>query len=116
MAPLLEYFIVFYAPEALGNTRINLGIVLLCPDGKASVRFVSDWKRIQDLQPDSDIEMVRAICNDIEKQIKNQNAHEIVRIMEDSFSNEIQLSERMQCQTNDQVEVMNGLAVRYLHA
>ncbi len=68
MVQHLQYFVVFYSPEAVGNIQINLGVVLINPDSKLiDARFVNDWGKVRLLRPDADIGLLRGICLDIEK-------------------------------------------------
>lgn len=111
----LQYFVIYYSPAGVfGSARINLGVVLLAQDA-SDVRFIDDWGRVQSLQPDADIELFQAMCREIEERIKHGNADEMIRVIEDSFSNMIQVSERMECQADDPVRAMNDLASEYLH-
>ncbi|MGA8762073.1 MAG: DUF3037 domain-containing protein [Candidatus Sulfotelmatobacter sp.] len=112
----LQYFVVYYFPGIVGSARINLGVVLVTPDEKMShVRFIDDWERVKSLEPDTDIELFRAICSDIEERIKHGGAKEMIRVMEDTFSNVIQVSDRMEYEADDPVRAMNDLASKYLH-
>jgi hypothetical protein len=115
MAQRFQYLVIYYSPDIVRSARINLGVILLTPTAKTpAVRFISDWQRIQSLHLDGDIEVVQAICRDIEHQVKRGDAEEIVRVMEDSFSNAIQVSARLDCESVDPDEAMNTLASLYL--
>jgi hypothetical protein len=115
MAQHFQYLVIYYSPDTLRGAKINLGLILLAAVAEeTAVRFISDWQRIHSLHPDGDIEVVKAICRDIEQQVKRGDAAEIVRMMEDSFSNTIQVSARMDCVGRDPDEAMNTLTVLYL--
>lgn len=114
MTQQLQYFVIYYSPRVFESARVNLGVVLLAQDA-SDVRFIDDWGRVQRLHPDADVELFQAMCREIEERIKHGNADEMIRVMEDSFSNMIQVSERMECQADDPVRAMNDLAAEYLH-
>ncbi|HEY2392250.1 MAG TPA: DUF3037 domain-containing protein, partial [Candidatus Angelobacter sp.] len=38
-----RFFVLRYAPDAVKNEFINIGLVLLPPAGGAQVRFTRDW-------------------------------------------------------------------------
>jgi len=45
MTPKLQcqFFVLRYAPDAIKNEFVNIGLVLLPPGGAAEVRFTHDW-------------------------------------------------------------------------
>jgi hypothetical protein len=114
MTQRLQYFVIFYSPEIVKNVRINLGLVVLAPDPKATcVCFVSDWDKVRHVWPDAEIELLRATCCEIEARIKAGD-EEIIRVMEDSFSNVIQVSDRMDYFADDPIRAMDELAEVHL--
>ena len=116
MVQHLQYFVVSYSPEAIGNVQINLGVVLIAPDAKLiDARFVDDWGKVRLLRPRADIGLLRAICLDIQERIKHGDAEEIIRIMEDSFSNTIRVSERMEYDSDNPVRALDELATAHLY-
>jgi hypothetical protein len=110
-----QYLVIYYVPDVLGSARINLGVILFAPNAKTpGVRFISDWRRIQSLHPEGDLNVIQAICRDIEQRVRAGDAEEVVRVMEDSFSNAVQVSARMNCESQDSDQAMNNLAAIYL--
>jgi hypothetical protein len=115
MANCLQYFVIYYSPNALGRGKINLGVVLLDLATKNnSVRFIRNWERVQSFHPDGDIELLQAICREIEERINGGDAENIIRLMEDSFSNDIQISERMEYHGSDVRSTMIDLVTTHL--
>ena len=105
-----------YAPDAVKNEFINVGLVLLPPAGGAQVRFTRDWSRVLCLDPDADVEMLQALENDLRNQLREMNGDRdlILRRIQDSFSNAIQPSEFQACLAASAVDEADELARLYL--
>ena len=105
-----------YAPDAVKNEFINVGLVLLPPAGSAQVRFTRDWSRVLCLDPDADVEMLQALENDLRNQLREMNGDRdlILRRIQDSFSNAIQPSEFQACLAASAVDEADELARLYL--
>ena len=50
-----EFFLVRYAPDAVKNEFVNVGVAVLDSDGFADVRMTRDWRRVRCLDPAADI-------------------------------------------------------------
>ena len=111
-----RFFILRYAPDAVKNEFINVGLVLLPPAGSAQVRFTSDWSRVLCLDPDADMEMLQALESDLRNQLREMNGDRdlILRRIQDSFSNAIQPSEFQACLAESPVTEADELARLYL--
>ncbi len=111
-----RFFILRYAPDAVKNEFINLGLVLLPPAGGAHVRFTRDWSRVLCLDPDADVEMLQALESDLRSQLHEMNGDRdlILRRIQDSFSNTIQPSEFQACLAASPVNEADELARLYL--
>ena len=112
-----RFFILRYAPDAVKNEFINVGLVLLPPAGGAQVRFTSDWSRVLCLDPDADVETLQALESDLRNQLREMNGDRdlILRRIQDSFSNAIQPSEFQAClATSSAVNEADELARLYL--
>jgi hypothetical protein len=48
-----RFFVLRYAPDAVKNEFVNIGLVLLPPAGSAQVRFTRDWSRVLCLDPEA---------------------------------------------------------------
>jgi hypothetical protein len=115
-----EFFLLCYTTDRVTAESVNIGIVLFDPnslaEGFCDARFLDDWERLQSIDPDADIEVLRATANDIQKQLRSTVQREsFLRMMEDSFSNAIWLSPRSECITEDPTLEIESLARRYLH-
>jgi hypothetical protein len=111
-----RFFILRYAPDAVKNEFINVGLVLLPPAGGAQVRFTRDWSRVLCLDPDADMEMLQALESDLRSQLREMNGdHDLIlRRIQDSFSNAIQPSEFQACLAASPVAEADELARLYL--
>lgn len=111
-----RFFVLRYAPDAVKNEFINVGLVLLPPAGGAQVRFTRDWSRVLCLDPDADVEMLQALEADLRNQLREMNGDRdlILRRIQDSFSNAIQPSEFQACLASSAVAEADELARLYL--
>ena len=113
---LLEFFVLRYALEEKGS--INLGVVVMDSSvrgGFCEVRFARDWGKILSFDPDADVELLECLFRDIEENLRSPLQREqMVRTMESSFSNAIQISQRGPCTTGDPTVELAKLAQLYL--
>jgi hypothetical protein len=86
-------------------------------DGFADVRFTRDWRRVRCLDPQADVDMLAALERDIRGQLATTREREVLlRRLEDSFSNVIQLSPAKGCLAEDPVAEIEMMASMYLEA
>lgn len=117
----LEFFLLRYVPDAVKNEFVNIGLVMVEPgangDGFADVRFTRDWRRVRCLDPQADVDMLAALERDIRGQLATTREREVLlRRLEDSFSNVIQLSPAKGCLAEDPVAEIEMMASMYLEA
>ncbi len=117
----LEFFLLRYVPDAVKDEFVNIGVVMTEPgangSGFADVRFTRDWRRVRCLDPEADIEMLEALEREIRSQL--QYAHErgmLLRRLEDSFSNVIQVSSTKGCLAEEPEKEIDILANLYFGA
>jgi Protein of unknown function (DUF3037) len=118
-----EFFLLRYVPDAVKDEFVNVGVVMVEAGvggnkGRfADVRFTRDWRRVRCLDPQADVEMLAALERDIRGQLAE--AHDravLLRRLEDSLSNVIQLSQTKGCLTEDPVREIEAMASIYLEA
>jgi hypothetical protein len=111
-----RFFVLRYAPDAVKNEFVNIGLVLLPPAGGAEVRFTHDWSRVRCLDPEADLEMLQALESDLREKLRVMNGdHEfILRRIQDSFSNALQPSEFQGCLAESPAAEADELARLYL--
>jgi Protein of unknown function (DUF3037) len=111
-----RFLLLRYAPDAVKNEFVNIGLVLLPPAGSAEVRFTRDWSRVLCLDPEADMEVLQALENDLRTQLRQMNGdHDsMLRRIQDSFSNALQPSELQACLAESPTAEADELARLYL--
>jgi len=111
----LQFSVIRYTPNIVAGEFINIGVVLFDPSGGfCGVRFVRDWQQVLVFDPDADIEVLEALGREIEGLFLGGKGEEILKTMEDSFSNAVQLSPGTVCLGNDPEKEIEKLASQYL--
>src|SRR5579863_3908916 len=115
----LEFFLLRYVPDAVKDEFVNIGLVMVEPgangSGFADVRFTRDWRRVRCLDPQADVEMLGALEREIRGQLGGDRAT-LLRRLEDSFSNVIQISQTKGCVAEDPAREIEAIARMYLEA
>jgi hypothetical protein len=109
----MEFLLLQYAPNAVTEEAINIGVLVLNEQG-ADVRFRKDWDLLSRLDPDADLEMLDAIRRDIEMKFHSPEREEMLKTIETSFSNTIRCSSRGQVLCEDPVTEIDRLVRMYL--
>src|SRR5690349_12273145 len=111
-----RFFLLRYAPDAVKNEFVNIGLVLLPPAGSAEVRFTHDWSRVRSLNPQADVEVLEAMETDLRETLREMNGDRefILRRIQDSFSNALQPTEFQGCLAESPTAEADELARLYL--
>lgn len=114
----LEFFLLRYAPDAVKDEFVNIGIVMVEPGanggGFAEARFTRDWRRLLCLDPQADIEMLEALQREVSQQVMGASSHDVLLYqLQDSFSNVIQLSPMKACLAEEPAKEIETLAKLY---
>jgi hypothetical protein len=117
----LEFFLLRYVPDAVKDEFVNIGLVMVEPAangaGYADVRFTHDWRRVRCLDPQADVEMLEALEREIRGQLGQTRDREmLLRRLQDSFSNLVQLSPAKGCLAEEPAKEMDMLARLYFEA
>jgi hypothetical protein len=117
----LEFFLLRYVPDAVKDEFVNIGVVMVESGanggGFAEVRFTRDWRRVRCLDPQADVEMLEALERDVRGQLAStQDRAVLLKRLEDSFSNAIQLSPVKGCLAEDPVTEIETMASIYLES
>ena len=113
----LEYFLVRYTPNALQDSFINIGLVMVGKNDAdfGAVRFLDDWHPILVFDPDADIDLLKAVARDLADQITGKHTRKaIVELMKNSFSNVIRISKPTTCSSRDPEKEFDKLVRLYL--
>ncbi|HEY1937933.1 MAG TPA: DUF3037 domain-containing protein [Candidatus Angelobacter sp.] len=111
-----RFFILRYAPDAVKNEFVNIGLVLLPPADNPQIRFTHDWSRVQCLDPEVDLDVLQALESDLREKLRDMNGDRdfILRRIQDSFSNALQPSEFQACLAEEPGAEADNLARIYL--
>ena len=116
----LEFFLLRYVPDAVKGEFVNIGLVMIetsAGGGFADMRFTRDWRRLLCSDPQADLDWLQAMENEIRKRVVEvRNCEEVVRVLNESFSNAIQLSGVQGCLTDDPAEEIEKMARIYLES
>jgi Protein of unknown function (DUF3037) len=111
-----KYFVLRYTSNVISGEFLNIGLILLdatSPEtGFCGIRFGSNWKaRVLCWDPYADVAMLQALFVDIKTRLGDSSQRgEMLRMMEDSFSNLISLSPGRECFGQDGSEELERLA------
>ena len=121
-----EFFLLRYVPDAVKDEFVNIGLVMVEARANgggtndiafADVRFTRDWRRVRCLDPQADVEMLAALEREIRGQLATTHDREgLLRRLEDSFSNVIQISPVKGCLAEDPAREIEAMASMYLDA
>src|SRR5579863_4465210 len=89
-------FLVRYVPDLVRDESVNIGIFLYSPQERyLGSMFTDDFRRVKRFHPRADVELLRELQPDFEKQIEEHESdlESYIQSMQESFSNLIQLAE-----------------------
>lgn len=101
-----EFFLIRYVPDAVKGEYTNIGVLLReagCGESttpqNAHVRFTRDWSRVRSMDADADIGLLEAMEGEIEMRLRLGAADNkpIFGLIQDTFSNSIQMTEVRAC-------------------
>ncbi len=113
-----SFFLLRYVPDAVKNEFINFGLVLLPQTAPAELRFSKDWSRVRALDPQADLELLEAMENELRDKLQNAvpDRDAVIKRIEDSFSNALQVSEIKACLSDSPAHEADFLAQLYLES
>ena len=113
----LKFVILRYRPIILNQSFVNIAVLSYEVDTGSfgDARFLNGWEAALRLDPNADIEMLDALKREIQSGWPNVERREaLLRMLLDSFSNSVQISEEHSCLTNNPLDEMQDLVLRYL--
>lgn len=113
-----SFFLLRYVPDTVKNEFINFGLVLMPPAAPAELRFSKDWSRVRALDPQADLELLEAVENELRDKMQNPapDRDAVLKRIEESFSNALQLSEIKGCLAESPAQEADFLAQLYLES
>ncbi len=117
-----EFFLIRYVPDAVRNEFVNIGVVLRDAAGTGvaeapMLRMTRDWARVRCVDPEADTEMLEALEEELRARLLHGAAGEtkpVIEVIEDSFSNLLQVSEVKGCLAESmiaEIELLMGVYV-----
>jgi len=94
-----EFQLIRYAPLGLRNEFVHVGVLLReqgpFQDAKPrlELRFTRDWRRVRCLDPDADTSLLEGMESELRSRLGNDPDGKLMRIVEESFSNNVQVTE-----------------------
>jgi len=102
-----EFFLIRYVPDAVKGEYTNIGVLLreAGREESARVRFTRDWSRVRCMDADADIGLLEALEGEIDTRLRLGLADHkpVVAVIEDTFSNSIQMTEARACLAENMV-------------
>ena len=118
----IEYCFLRYVPGAETDKGVSIAAIFIEPSdsevGVCRMKFAADWqKKARLLDPDIDLEMVEALLREVQERLLSPGqCSEMMRELEDSFSNVIQVSERRRCPVKPMRESIEAFVCSLLAA
>jgi len=89
-----EFQLLRYAPDPVRNEGVHIGVILREQgSAHAEVRFTRDWRRVRCLDPDADTALLESMEGELRQRLAAQPAGQLMRVLEESLSLSVQLSE-----------------------
>jgi hypothetical protein len=92
-----DFCLVRYVPDPVRNEFVNIGVLLRDANNpeQITLSFTRDWARIRCMDPDADVAMLESLESELRERLGEQNAEtpSVIRVLQDSLSNGIQITE-----------------------
>ena len=100
-----EFRLIRYVPDAVRNEFVNIGVLLREAGGTGAgqapvLQMTRDWARVRCVDPDADTEMLEALEGELRGRLlegAGGDAKPVLEVIEDSFSNLLQVTEPKGC-------------------
>lgn len=110
-------FLVRYVPDLVRDESVNIGIFLHSPRERyLGCLFTDDFRRVKRFHPRADVDLLRELQSDFEKQIEEHenDLENYIQSMQQSYSNLIQLAEPRSCLLAEPQNELQSLFIRYV--
>ena len=94
-----EFSLIRYVPDVVKGEFTNIGVLLRASTGNGRsdvvVRFTRDWSRVRCMDPGADLALLESLEGEITARLADPASltKPILQVLEDSFSNSLQISE-----------------------
>jgi hypothetical protein len=112
----LEMYLLRFLPHALRDDFVTVGLLLLESDGGfAEVRFTRDWRMLQCVAPDVELEWFEMVESEIRKRLGSLRRREdLMQLMNGRFGTMIDVAPTKAVLTEDPAKEMEVLTSMYL--
>ncbi|HYU46359.1 MAG TPA: transcriptional repressor LexA [Terriglobales bacterium] len=112
----LELFLVRFLPHALRDDFVTVGLLLLESDGGfAEVRFTRDWRMLQCVAPEVELEWFEMVESEIRKKLGSLRRREdLMQLMNERFGTMLDVAPMKAVLTEDPAKEMDMLTSMYL--
>jgi SOS regulatory protein LexA len=112
----LELYLLRFLPHALRDDFVTVGLLLMESDaGFADVRFTRDWKMLQSVAPDVDLEWFELVEREIRKKLGSLfRREELIEFLDGRFGTMLDVAPTKAVLTEDPAREMEVLASMYL--
>ncbi len=112
----LELYLLRFLPHALRDDFVTVGLLLLESDGGfAEVRFTRDWKMLQCVAPDVELEWFEMVEREIRGKLESLRRREdLMQLMNERFGTMIDVAPAKAVLTEDPAKEMEVLTSMYL--
>ena len=119
-----EFRLIRYVPDAVRNEFVNIGVLLREAAGAGAgqapvLRMTRDWARVRCVDPDADTEMLEALEGELRARLlegAGGDGKPVLEVMEDSFSNLLQVTEPKGCLAESLLAETESLMRVYVEA
>ncbi len=111
-----SYFLVRYVPDSAREESINIGLLLYSPEERyLGCIFTNDLARVKRFHAQADLRLLRGLQEYFETEIDGHEDHldEYLKLLQNSLSNLIQITEPRPCFLEDPQTQIEDLFFRY---
>ena len=112
----LELYLLRFLPHALRDDFVTVGVLLLESDGGfADVRLTRDWKMLQCVAPDVELEWFGMVESEIRRRLGSlRRRDDLMQLVSERFGTMIDVAPTKAVLTEDPAEEMEVLTAMYL--
>jgi hypothetical protein len=116
----VEYCVLDYVPNIVRDKSVSIAAIFIdaCDEekGTCTMTLAADWQtQVQLVDPNTDLEMVAAVLSEIGERLLSPGQRcEVIRQLEDSFSNTVRVSERRKCPVMPSADTIEAFARQIL--
>ena len=112
----LELYLLRFLPHALRDDFVTVGLLLLESDGGfAEVRFTRDWRMLQCVAPDVELEWFEMVEREIRGKLGSlRRREELMQLMSERFGTMLDVAPTKAVLTGDPAKEMDVLTSMYL--